>query len=717
MPERPAIDKAAELARLRAIGLSDRDFTRLSAMQIPGEVLAGEQPISGAMAMEPLAEGVGPIDEEKRIVSLSFSNEDPFNRWFGKVKLDHSPGCARLERLNNGAPFLLHHDQWNPLCHVGAVVKGSARIEADRVGRADVRLEGDTNEFAVMALSGMKDGIRTKISMLVQFHKLVLLEESDDGPSYYLCPDWEAYEISLLPVAAIDTIGVGLSYTGLASQSTPDGMPAAAATPAGKGIDMTKPIETPSAPAAELAAVPAAVAPAVTVSAARPENDAQRICQLGAKYKQEALALKAIAEGKDCDAFKDDLMAALASKPISVVSSPPAEVGLTDRQIQDFRIMRLASYMVTPNFDTQRSAGFELEACKEAAKLAGRDGQDKGYTLPREVFRVTRQAAAQAMLNSIADMELRKEFMQRLAVSSVTGGAGGYLVSQQVGTLVELLRELTVLGEVGVTYLGDLRGDFSFPKLTGGLTYGWLGDEEDGTESTATFVEHELHPRTAYGLGKITRKMLLQSSYDVEMLLRGDIFSGIGNCIQQGVFTGLGGLKKLLGVYKWSGVGEIVIGTDGGAMTRDHLVKMETQISTALKGNYAGNIKFITNGKVRGQLRLTAESATMAAAGWLWQHVPGRPGVGELLGYPAYVTGDMPNNLTKGSGTNLSAIYGGVWEHMIIGLWGPLQIDLDDSLYFKQGGKAIRGLADVDMGLRHAGAFSSCREVATTSVN
>ena len=46
------------------------------------------------------------FDEEKRTVSLSFSSEDPYERYWGIEILDHSTTSVNMERLNNSAPLL-----------------------------------------------------------------------------------------------------------------------------------------------------------------------------------------------------------------------------------------------------------------------------------------------------------------------------------------------------------------------------------------------------------------------------------------------------------------------------------------------------------------------------------------------------------------------------------------------------------------------------------
>ena len=45
-----------------------------------------------------------------RRLTLSFSSEQPYNRWFGPEILDHSPGALDLERLNSVGVLLFNHD-------------------------------------------------------------------------------------------------------------------------------------------------------------------------------------------------------------------------------------------------------------------------------------------------------------------------------------------------------------------------------------------------------------------------------------------------------------------------------------------------------------------------------------------------------------------------------------------------------------------------------
>ena len=51
------------------------------------------------------------LNEENRTIELSFSSEEPYQRYWGIEILDHSPTSVNMERLNNSAPLLFNHDR------------------------------------------------------------------------------------------------------------------------------------------------------------------------------------------------------------------------------------------------------------------------------------------------------------------------------------------------------------------------------------------------------------------------------------------------------------------------------------------------------------------------------------------------------------------------------------------------------------------------------
>ena len=70
------------------------------------------------------------VNIEARTAELSFSSEEPYERYWGQEILGHKPEECRLERLNNGGALLCDH---NTRDQIGVIEK--AYIDQDRKGR------------------------------------------------------------------------------------------------------------------------------------------------------------------------------------------------------------------------------------------------------------------------------------------------------------------------------------------------------------------------------------------------------------------------------------------------------------------------------------------------------------------------------------------------------------------------------------------------------
>lgn len=164
----------------------------------------------------------GQVNADDRTVPLSFSSENPVERWYGLEILDHSPGAADLSRLNSGGPLLVCHDRYD---QVGAVVPNTAVIGKDKTGRAVCLFS--QSERGKEIQNDVNDGIRNTTSFRYVVREMVL-ESSKDDLDTYRVTKWEALEISFEPIPADISVGVGRSAEALVLQSlTPEAKRAA----------------------------------------------------------------------------------------------------------------------------------------------------------------------------------------------------------------------------------------------------------------------------------------------------------------------------------------------------------------------------------------------------------------------------------------------------------------------------------------------------------
>jgi phage major head subunit gpT-like protein len=144
------------------------------------------------------------VDIENRTVELTWTTGAKGRRWSWDVgsymeELEVSDGAVRLDRLNNGAPLLGVHNQYE----LGAVLAVVERAWiADGLGHALVRFS--KREDADIVFKDVIDGILRNVSVGYAVHRYELIEEEDDKLPTYRAVDWEPLEISLVPIGFDD---------------------------------------------------------------------------------------------------------------------------------------------------------------------------------------------------------------------------------------------------------------------------------------------------------------------------------------------------------------------------------------------------------------------------------------------------------------------------------------------------------------------------------
>ena len=82
----------------------------------------------------------------------------------------------------------------------------------------------------------------------------------------------------------------------------------------------------------------------------------------------------------------------------------------------------------------------------------------------------------------------------------------------------------------------------------------------------------------------------------------------------------------------------------------------------------------------------------------------------EPIGRCLEVSNNVPSNLTKGTGTNLSAVIYGNFADLLIGMFGQLEILVDPYTDFAKGTVGVRALQSIDIAVRHAESFAAMQD-------
>ena len=85
-------------------------------------------------------------------------------------------------------------------------------------------------------------------------------------------------------------------------------------------------------------------------------------------------------------------------------------------------------------------------------------------------------------------------------------------------------------------------------------------------------------------------------------------------------------------------------------------------------------------------------------------------GRSQIAGWRFEVSNNVPSNLTKGSGTGLSALIYGNFSDLLIGMFGQLEILVDPYTDFAKGTVGVRALQSIDIAVRHAESFAAMQD-------
>ena len=210
--------------------------------------------------------------------------------------------------------------------------------------------------------------------------------------------------------------------------------------------------------------------------------------------------------------------------------------------------------------------------------------------------------------------------------------------------------------------------------------------------------------------------MLIQATPGIEDLVRTDILDGINVGIDLGILNGSGSSGQPTGIMQTSGIGSVAMGTNGGAITVDALVDLETAMMEDNAAVNADSISYVTNAKVLGAIKKLKTSGGEYLVNNNLQAI-GRGGTPLVVnGYPLAMTNQVPSNLTKGSTSgSCSAVVMGDFSQAILGLFGSgIEITAgEDSDDFAKNLVSIKGVVAFDVAVRHAQSFAAILDVTT----
>jgi HK97 family phage major capsid protein len=636
--------------------------------------------------------------EEKtdETLTFSFSSEAPVERWFGREILLHEPGAMDLSRMNDGGPYLWNHNR-----DVVLGVAEKAWLGDDRRLYSTVRWSPNTTERGSEEWKRRQDieaGIVRNVSFAYEINDL---EERADG---FYVTDWNVLEVSSVSVPADQTVGLGRAMDEPAVE--PEPVEPEAAAPAKElivTVDMDaiksaidESLNRMELQTAERTDSPDSIPMTTEINVAEVQQDARRaerervatIRGMCDQFNLSELAEKLINDDASIDAARAVVMEQIGMRKVEyqgrVHDAGAAEIGLSKREKQSYSFLRVAAYLADPNPRTAEAAAFELDVARAAQAKHSRSAN--GVLIPWEVLGTNRAAETPGQVVG-------------------TFGDGGALVgtNRLDAQFIDLIRNRSAFLNSGLTMLSGLEGNVEIPKKLTSSSYYFVGENTDVTNSKLTFGLVNMIPRTIGVRVPISRRMMIQSSPDIENLVRLDMAESVALGMDYTIGYGTGSNGQPLGIINTTGIGSVTFGGGtakafptslGGDGSTTHncgdwadYVDLETEL--AIDNLDAGSMRYVGNSVVKGALKQTLR-ASSAGSDYIMRDD------GSVNGYPFTVSNQM----------QINDVLFGNFADCVVGMWSGLDVVVDPYTQSASGQVILTVHQDFDVAVRRAQSFA-----------
>ena len=630
-------------------------------------------------------------EKDENTYEFSFSSEYPVERSFGTEILSHDTGSIDFGRLNGGvAPVLWNHD----MDQVIGIVRNAYLDKDKKKGRAVVELS--RNSKAQEVKRDIDDGILSAIS--VGYRILEMEEREINGSNAFLATRWEPHEVSVVASPAAPDVGIS---RGLIDENTMPSVKKQDIVDSKRVYAASNDAQQPNSKKQSTMEKEQLDLEVVRSEATKKAASAERtrireINAMCSKRGFDDLAEQLINNGSSVDSCRAAILERIDAKPVETAKPIEEQLSPKEREqyARDYKITSGIRGLLTGDW-SNKASGFAREISQQIAKDSQRSNSSSSLFIP---------------YSSLAKR-----------ATYVTSGAttGGNIVATDLlaDDFIEALRNSTVMVGLGVQTLSGLIGDVAIPRRSGVASTGYLSSETAAlSQAESTFDQISMTPKTLGTLSKFSRNMLIQSTPGIEDLVRTDILDGINVGLDLGILNGSGSSGQPTGIMQTSGIGSVAMGTNGGAITVDALVDLETAMMEDNAAVNADSISYVTNAKVLGAIKKLKTSGGEYLVNNNLQAI-GRGGTPVVVnGYPLAMTNQVPSNLTKGSTSgSCSAVVMGDFSQAILGLYGSgIEITAgEDSDDFAKNLVSIKGVVAFDVAVRHAQSFAAILDVTT----
>ncbi|EOW6129078.1 phage major capsid protein [Escherichia coli O13,129, 135:H11] len=627
---------------------------------------------------------------------IAFSSTQPYQRQFWDeqnqemVVLDeilvHTPEAVDLSRLNNNAPLLFNHNFDN---HIGVVC--NARIDADNVGRALVKFSKH-GTLANDIRNKVIEGTMEKISVGYDIKEYQI----DYAKGQLIVTKWAPFEISFVTVPADDSVGLNRSLNTITvnleakrdmtkeqiEEIKEEQEPAQVEeTPVeenkeseveetqerqveenkeDENLEDGKNAKHPESVDDDSSTVREAEEVKEEREAAPVEEE--KIEEVAERSEEDELEIREIARELNINEDDEEFKRALANKEITpeafrtkALNKIATAQRNNEQQIKDSKMEKTfdLNNVIRSLVDGAALGANEAEYSAMAAGAAmqrGRAARGGSVFVPAAALRAASEGNTKATLTAVTDEKLLTE------------------------SYIEMLLPASCLGRLGVTVLSGLNSPIAVPKMTASSVeaFGFVDENGSAPESKATFENVKMAPKTFAGGNPISRQSL-KTVPNIATLITDHINKAVRIKLEQLILSDKDNTRGPKGLVK-----QLV---DGGRVTKKATFSYKDFLKEIAALTDAGvpaqSIKFAMSGATAAELESTLKDN--GVSGYIIEN-------GKLAGYDVVTSGVIPAD----------HIVLGDFSGIMIGEWGGLELDMDDTTYRAQSAIVPRIWVDLD---------------------
>lgn len=592
-------------------------------------------------------------DQEKYIFDIAFSDETPVQREFldemgnpilvNEILRHDNPERIDLTRLNNGAPLLYQHNHDLP---IGKVVEGTARIDADGVGRCQIQFSavGDlANEVRLKVI----EGTLSKISF---GYDLTEYEQVGDDLMAYFAP----YEVSIVSVPASDNVGINREKSEI-KLSLNKGTRRNAET--NKEIPKMADEIIKEEVIEELELTP---------------EEVEEIRKLRAKREEEEIVEEEeVIEEEKIELSDDEIRAVRAmregkrAKPIRTV------VRATRSRDNEQNLMK--------GYDL----GKAIRAKVNGGQLSGRELE-------------VHQELARSAKSSHGGIFIPGNALARAAGAGVTATKVKSITPDglDMSSFLDVVLQRSVLGRLNITKYDNLTQPLTLPKMTKNAVdaFGWVDENGASPEGDISVESFTMTPKNFTG-GVPMSKYSLQTVPDLERIVVEHIMRGSQIALEKTLFAAAAANSA----HAPKSINDMFSATALKSATFKY-EEILAEIAKMRDLGFYESMTCVMTDATKATLMTTLKTA--GVPGYIVDEI-----TNSMCGLPVETTGLV------GDGK----IYVGDWSNIVLGSWGSVELDMDDTTYRSQGAVVPRIWLNADVGYRHDDALKVLTPKAGTT--